>query len=350
MTTRSVPLHPHAVAGLPVGLERIRVRALLRDAPVVWFPLLPGDRALVRPGDAVPAGGLLLERVRAASVVDVPLASVREGVGSGDWWVDDGRHHGLRRSHARAGAGELLYLGERAWRAIAGDRTDVVESPVAGIVREVRPGMGISMATGAVGLVGVGSVGGPSHGRLDVVAPADGELRPGSLDVRRAGGVVVAGSRVDAETLTRARAMGIRGMVAGAIATRELRDLAASEARQRASLQPIPPFAVLAIEGSVRTPIAGPVMAILGALAGRDVALVGDPPLLLFDWGNDVLPAPPADLVRIRSGPAAGREGRWGGLAGTRRFASGVRLDAGLVDVGDANPVVVPLADLERFA
>lgn len=350
MSSRSAIEPPGVEGDLPPGLERIRERQLLREAPVVWFPLHPGDRALVKPGDAVPAGGLLLERVRAASIVDVPPASVPGDASPGDWWIDDGHRHGLRRSRARAGAGELLYRGERAWRAIAGDRTDVVESPVAGIVREVRPGIGISMATGAVGLVGIGSVGGPSHGRLDVVSPADGELRPGSLDVRRAGAVVVAGSRVDAETLTRARAMGIRGIVAAAIATRELRDLAASEARQRASLQPIPPFAVLALEGHVRTPIAGPVMAILGALAGRDVALVGDPPLLLVDRGPDQLPAPAPGLVRVRSGVSAGREGRWAGLAGPRRFASGVRLDAGFVDVGDAAPLVVPLTDLERFA
>jgi hypothetical protein len=154
---------------------------------------------------------------------------------------------------------------------------------------------------------------------------------------------------VDAETLTRARAMGIRGIVAAGVATRDLRDIAASEARQRASLQSLPPFAILVLEGNLRARIASPVMAILVALAGHDVAIVGDPPLLLFDPPPDGIPVPPADLVRIRHGSAAGHEGRWAGPAGRRRFAAGVHLEAGFVAT-DRGVLVVPMADLERFA
>jgi hypothetical protein len=184
---------------------------------------------------------------------------------------------------------------------------------------------------------------------LEIVADADADLRPAALDVGRAGAIVVAGSRVDAEALTRARAMGVRGIVAASIATRDLRDIAASEARQRASLQPLPPFALLLLEGHLRTPIASPVMAVLAALAGREVAIVDDPPLVLFDPPAEPLPAVPPDLVRVRHGPSAGREGRWIGPAGRRRFAAAVHLDAGFVDLGD-EVVAVPLSDLERFA
>ncbi len=331
------------------GLDGIAVRRLLHPGPTVRLPLAPGDRPLVVPGETVPAGGILAERVRAAALADVPISAVPDGASPGDWWEDDGRRHGMRRGRPAADEGELLYRSGGEWRVIAGDRGDLLESPATGIVREVRHGVALVLDLPCAGLVGVRAMGGPSRGRLEVVADAEADLRPAALDVGRAGAIVVAGSRVDAETLTRARAMGVRGIVAASIATRDLRDIAASEARQRASLQPMPPFALLLLEGHLRTPIAGPVMAVLAALAGREVAIVDDPPLLLFDPPAEPLPSPSPDLVRIRHGASAGREGRWAGTAGRRRFAGGVHLDAAFVDLGD-EVVTVPLADLERFA
>ena len=38
---------------------------------------------------------------------------------------------------------------------------------------------------------------------------------PGGLDVGLAGTIIVVGTRLDAETLTRARAMGVRGVIVG---------------------------------------------------------------------------------------------------------------------------------------
>lgn len=332
----------------PPGLDRIAVRRLVQVAPVVRLPLVPGDHALVAAGEAVPEGGILAERVRASALVDVAAAAVPEGALPGAWWEDDGRRHGVRRVRPAADEGELLYRTEGEWRVVRGDRGDLLEAPAGGIVREVSAGVGIALETGCHGLVAVAAIGGPARGPLEVVGDAHGELRAGALDVGRAGAIVVAGSRVDAETLTRARAMGIRGIVAAGVATRHLRDIAASEARQRASLQALPPFAILVLEGNLRARIASPVMAILAALAGRDVAIVGDPPLLLFGLPRDGIPRPPADLVRIRHGSDAGREGRWAGPAGRRRFAAGVHLDAGFVAT-DRGVVVVPLSDLERF-
>ncbi|MFM2105128.1 MAG: hypothetical protein RL338_160 [Chloroflexota bacterium] len=335
---------------LPAGLDRVRARRLLVDAPLVHFPLHPGDRALVEPGEVVQVGGPLLERARAAAAIAIAPGDVPAGARSGDWWTAPGRRIGLRRGRAGVAAGELLYEGEARWHAVVGDRTDVVEAPVAGIVRAVRPGLGIALATTAAGIPGSVAVGGPTRGRIEVAIVGDGELRSSAIDIHRAGAVVVGGARIDAETITRARAMGVRGVVAGAVASRELRDLAASEARQRASLQPIPPFAVLALEGHARSPIAGPVAGLLAALAGRPVAIVADPPLLLVEGELGAVPLPPPDLVRVRSGPLAGTEGRWGGPAGRRRFEAGVVLEAGIVELEGGGSAVVPLADLERFA
>jgi hypothetical protein len=332
------------------ALESVRVRRLLQAGPTLRLALAPGDRPLVVPGETVPAGGILAERVRGTALADVPDQAVRDGAAPGEWWEDDGRRLGSRRGSTAADEGELLYRRDGLWRVVAGDRSELLEAPASGIVREVRPGVAIVLDVPSTGLIGVQGAGGPARGRLDIVADPDADLRPTALDVARAGAIVVAGSRVDAEALTRARAMGVRGIVAASIATRDLRDIAASEARQRASLRPMPPFALLLLEGHLRAPIPGPVMTVLEALAGQDVAIVEDPPLLLFDPPAEPLPTAAPDLVRVRHGPAAGREGRWVGPAGRRRFAAGVHLDAGFVDLGAGEVIAVPLADLERFA
>ncbi len=344
MTTRR-----RAAAAPPPGLELVAPRTLVLGAPVAWLALAPGDRPLVAAGESVLAGAPLAERVLGGRVATVPPGAVGADAAPGSWWLDGRRRGGVRRSRSAIDEGELLFRGTDGWQVAGGDRDGLLEAPAAGIVRAVRPGSGISLATATAALAGTMVIGGPARGRLEVLADAEGELSRGALDVGLAGAIVVAGSRVDAETLTRARAMGIRGVVAAAVSSRDLRDLASSEARQRASLHPPAPFAVLVLEGHVRRPIASPALALLLALAGREVAIIGDPPALLFDPPAAPLPPLPADLVRVRHGPAAGREGRWLGLAGRRRFAAGVHLEAGLVEVGEARPLVVPLADLERF-
>ena len=100
----------------------------------------------------------------------------------------------------------------------------------------------------------------------------------------------------------------------------------------------------------MRRPLATPIVDLLEALEGRQVAIVADPPLLLFDADAVELPVPRPDLVRIRAGQLAGREGTWAGVLGRRRFAGGVHLEAAAVRLEDGTTVAVPLGDLERFS
>jgi hypothetical protein len=336
------------------GLGFVPARRLLVDAPVVTLTLGLGDRVLVSAGESVPAGAALADRLRDPQPVDGPLADGDDRFAPGAWWTADAapaHRSGAGRAPATASAGELLYAHAGHWRLAGGAHRDPLEAPSAGIVREVRPGIGLTFASAAVGIPGVAVVGGPARGRLLLATGADGELRAAGLDVGRTGMILVGGSRTDAETLIRARAMGVRGVVVASLSGKDLRDFAASERRQRASLHQLPPFAVLVLEGHVRRPIAGPIMAIFAALEGRDVAIAGDPPMLVADGDlGATMPRPPADWVRARYGSLAGREGRWMGPAGLRRFAAGAHLEAGLVRFDDGPPVALPLADLERFA
>ncbi len=335
------------------GLALVQPRRLIEQAPHLWFPLRPGDRAIVEPGESVLAGSPLAELLIDQRLVEVTPERGVPMVRPGDRWAGAaGGRRAIAGRRPASGTGELLFEIGGRWRVATGEGGGLLEAPAAGIVREVRPGIGIGLQVAGSAIVGVRSVGAPARGRLEIAATREGELRPAGLDVGRAGSILVVGSRADAETLTRARAMGIRGIIVAALASKDLRDFSASEARQRASLHRLPPFAVLVVDGALRRPIPSPLMTLFGALAGVEVAISGEPPLLLFDPTGLALPRTSRDRVRVRQGPMAGREGTWVGPAGLRRFKAGVRLEAGFVSFDDGSgtvPAAIPLADLERF-
>lgn len=332
-------------------LAEIPARPLLEHGLEARFPLSPGDRALVVPGTAVQAGGALVEHLRDRRIdeIDVRTAPGAERPIAGTRWAPPpGRRH---RDHESDG--ELLtpIPGRRErWRLVTGDHRDQVVSPLAGDVIEVRPGAEIRLRAVGPSLRGAFAAGSAARGRLALATDPFGELRPGGIDVGRAGSILVVGSRIDAEALTRARAMGVRGIVVATLPSKELRDFRASERRQQASPHPAAPFGVLVLDGTVRRSIATPVMAILERLAGTEVALLVDPPALVFEAGQDDLPVPAPDWVRVRSGVNAGLEGRVVELVGPRRFPGPVTLEAARIAVVGEPNLDVPIGDLERFA
>lgn len=311
-------------------------------APVeVVFRLAPGDRPLVAAGKSVVVGAPIAERLRDAGLVEVQIPPTHEPRPGHRW---SGPASG---GDGRIASGELIFNWHGRWRVATGAVTDPIESPIAGIVREVRPGTSITVRAAGRGLRGVVALGSPTRGRLQ--GSPDSELRAGGLSVNSAGAILIVGSRVDAETLTRARAMGVRGVVVTGLSSKERRDFLASEARQRSALHRLPSFAVLVLDGAVRRPVAGAVQAMLAALAGHEVAIVTDPPMLVFDLPGLAVPTPPPDLVRIRGGALGGREGRFVEALGARRFPGGIHLEACLVRFADGTTAAVPLGELERF-
>lgn len=326
-----------------VGLDlRLVPARQLISAPVdVVFRLSPGDRPVVATGDSVVVGAPIAQRLRDPRLDELTLPAAATPRPGRRWTAPSGARDG------QAASGEFMFGWRGRWRVATGDLSDPLEVPFAGIVRDVQPGGAITVRAAGRGIRGVVVLGGPTRGRLQ--ATPDGELRAGSLDIGSAGSILVVGSRVDAETLTRARAMGVRGVIVTGLSSKERRDYLASEARQRSALHRLPPFAVLVLEGAVRRPLAGGVLTVLTSLVGHEVAIVADPPMLVFDVPGLQVPAPPADLVRVRGGSLAGREGRFVEAIGPRRFGGGVHLEAGLVRFPDGTVAAVPLGDLERF-
>lgn len=330
------------------GLALVPPRRLLSDHIDAFFDLHPGDWPLVADDDVVDRQLPIADRLRDArtTVVAGPTGGDAPGVPGGRWSPAPGRrgHEGDAEP-----SGELLFRSGGRWRIGSGEHAEPLLAPFAGTIHDVRPGIGLRLRSEAQGLLGVEGLGGPTAGRLAIVTGPDGEVRAPQVDVSAAGTILVAGQRIDAEALTRARAVGVRGIVVAALGIKERRDFLASERRGRAAVHGLPPFAILILDGSAGRPIASPLMEVLRALEGRSVAIVADPPCLVLDDADVELPRPPADLVWVRSGPLVGAEGRWTGLAGPRRFAGGVVLEAGFVRFGDRPPIAVPLGDLERF-
>ena len=329
----------------PVGLDLVRARAVMLDSVEAWFTLQPGDRPVPSEGEPVVRGSALAERLREArtEVDGGPASSDGE---PGAWWSGT-RARGRGANHVVEG--ELLFRSGGQWRIATGEPSEPLEAPFDGVVSEVRPGAGIRVRTALRGLASADALGGPSSGRLQVVATRDGRVRSSEIDVGGSGAILVAGSSIDAESITRARAVGVRGIIVAALGVKERREVVASERRARAGVHGLPPFAVLVLDGAISRPIATPIMAVLEAIEGRTVAIVSEPACLVFDDSGVELPTFAPDLVRVMAGPLAGVEGTWSGPAGPFRFAGGVIAEAGWVRFGSREPVAVPLGDLERF-
>jgi hypothetical protein len=231
-----------------------------------------------------------------------------------------------------------------------GEPAESLEAPFGGIVRGVAPGSGLTVQSPARALLGADVLAGSSAGRLRRIAARDGHVRASEIDVGSAGTILVVGAYIDAEAITRARALGVRGIVVGGLGVKERREVMASERRGRAGVHGLPPFAILVLDGAIGRAIASPVMDVIDALEGRMVGIVDEPPCLVIDDAGIDLPTPPAGLVRVTAGPLAGTEGTWAGLAGPHRFGGGVMLEAGFVRIGGRASVPIPLGDLERFA
>ncbi len=333
-------------------LDEVPSRPFLELAIETHLPLPPGDRPLVEVGAEVAPGDPLVEHLRDPRVDEVTLRPDPDAPPvAGSRWSAQLAIRRRRRGRADFD-GELLAAmppQRDRWRVVTGDQRDVITSPVAGQISAIRPGAEVRIAVSGRAVRGAFAAGSPARGSLELATDPFGELRPGGIDVGRAGSILVVGSRIDAEALTRARAMGVRGIVVGSLPGKELRDFMASERRQQAALHAMPPFGVLVLAGAARRSIPSPIIGLFERLAGREVTILVDPPALVFAH-PDVEPPPlDRDWVWIRSGPNAGAEGRVVGLAGRQRFAANVTLDSARVSI-DGDPAVdVALGDLERF-
>jgi hypothetical protein len=219
-------------------------------------------------------------------------------------------------------------------------------------VRAVEPDAIVLEVPGVV-LNGVGGTGEAVHGELVVaVHTPEEELRAGAIDVSATGKIVVGGSRASAETLTRARAMGVSGIVLGGVLDKELRDFEAIQRRRREIGGMTGAFGVLLLEGFGKVGIDPQRFAWLRAHAGRTASLFGAEGLLFVHEaspppGRRVLPRIGERVVAHRR-PFQGRAGVLvAELEDLHAAPSGIPARMGLVRFEDGRLAPVPMANLE---
>ena len=228
--------------------------------------------------------------------------------------------------------------------------------PVLGHVRgeviSLEPDLIELRVAGAL-VAGVGGSGNAVHGELRVAVHEPGdELRASAIDVGATGRIIVGGSRASAETLTRARAMGVAGIVLGGVLDKELRDFEATQQRRRKVGGVRGDFAVILLEGYGKVGFDPGLFAWFHAHEGRMASLFGEAArLYVYDAGppplRRVLPRPGERVIAHRR-PYAGQGGELVRILDRlHASASGIVGRAALVRFEDGHTAVVPLANLE---
>jgi hypothetical protein len=347
---------------IAAGTRLVATAEPLAPAPLASIRLRPGDRSLVVPGEPVIVGQPVVAQARETELLEVPLRGELDEVPSGTE-VDLAQlpiPRGVGRQQPRPGdRAYLMYVGvDRIARIVLARTPSVVASPVEGVTESVTAGH-VGIRASGIGLRGPVGWGQPVVGRVIMgVSAPDAELRSGAVDISAAGSILVAGARLDIEALTRARAIGVAGILCGGVVGRELQQLEESDVRQRASLHTVTPFAILALDGYGRRPIPTLAWDLLLAAAADDrgvgilpdarLAVVGGDPstLAISSW--------PPDAVRVSAGERAGQAGRLVGVAGPIRRPGGLYQSSGYVAFGSTPDApaarrLIPLADLERL-
>ena len=312
------PAETLATGRAPRGGRSVPVALPLRRSAAAAAACL-----VVSPGARLEAGALLAEDPRGRQV-RVPEACLLLGYDR-----DEGS-----ALIAPLGADEPVVGHVRGEVVAVAD--DVIEVRVAGAL-----------------LTGIGGTGGAVHGEIRVAVrdPGD-ELRAGAIDVGATGRIVVGGSRASAETLTRARAMGVAGIVLGGVLDKELRDFEATQARRRDVGGVRGDFAVLLLEGYGKVGLDPGLFAWFREHDGHLASLFGDEAQL---YVYDAEPPPvrrslprPGDRVIAHRRPHAGQSGTLHRVLDASHAAeSGIVGRAGLVRFEDGQAGIVPLANLE---
>jgi hypothetical protein len=199
---------------------------------------------------------------------------------------------------------------------------------------------------------GIGGSGPAVHGELRMaVHEPDEELRAAAIDVAATGRIVVGGSRASAETLTRARAMGVAGLVVGGVLDKELRDFETTQARRRDVGGGSRDLAIVIVEGFGKVGLDAELFAWFRSHEGRLASVFGDAGrLYVYDAdpppARRVLPRIGDRVIALRR-PFAGVGGQLVRVLEAHATSAGVVARCGVVRLDDGRSAIIPLANLE---
>ena len=302
-----------------------------------------------------PRGGVSLpvaSQLRRSAAGAASCVQARPGatLDAGAILADDGRGRQVTVAEPCIYLGYDLDDGSAMIAPLSG--SEPVLGHVRGEVISLEPDLIERRVVGAL-VAGVGGSGNAVHGELHVAVHEPGdELRASAIDVGATGRIIVGGSRASAETLTRARAMGVAGIVLGGVLDKELRDFETTQQRRRKVGGVRGDFAVILLEGYGKVGFDPGLFAWFQTHEGRMASLFGEAALLyVYDAGppplRRVLPRPGERVIAHRR-PHAGQGGELVRILDRlHASASGIVGRAALVRFEDGHTAAVPLANLE---
>jgi hypothetical protein len=147
---------------------------------------------------------------------------------------------------------------------------------VDGTVVEIHPQQGVTVETECSLIQGIFGIGGETWGELVLaVKTPDEALTASHLIASMKGKVVVGGSFLDAETMKRARELGLAALVVGGIHDKDLRDLLGYDLGVAITGTERVGFTLMLTEGFGTIPMAAKTFALLHAHAGEKISISG---------------------------------------------------------------------------
>ena len=333
-------------------MHRVRLPAGATTLVEVGHKVEPAEVLATRRPPARGTSLPVASRLRRASADAVELLTVRPGsvLEAGEVLASDGRGREVQVPQACLFLGYDIDDGTALLAPLGA--TEPIIGHVRGEVTTVDADAIEIRIPGAL-VTGVGGSGAAVHGELRVAVHEPGEeLRAGAIDVGATGRIIVGGSRASAETLTRARAMGVAGIVLGGVLDKELRDFEATQLRRREVGGVRGDFAIVMLEGWGKVGLDADLFAWFRSHEGRLASLFGEAGLLyVYDAdpppGRRALPRV-GDRVIAHRRPFAGSGGDLVRVLDLPYATpAGLAARAGLVRFADGRTAVVPLANLE---
>ena len=145
-----------------------------------------------------------------------------------------------------------------------------------GTIVETISGQGVVVEAACSLVQGIFGIGGEVWGDLAMgVASPDERLGPGHLKPDMRGKIVVGGSHLPAETMARAKELGIAGLVVGGIHDKDLRALLGYDLGVAITGTELVGFTLILTEGFGTIPMASKTFRLLSAHAGRKASISG---------------------------------------------------------------------------
>lgn len=147
---------------------------------------------------------------------------------------------------------------------------------VNGSVVEVQPKQGVTVETTCTLIQGIFGIGGETWGTVIVAAKSpDDVLRPDQVTADMKGKIVVGGSFLPAETLTKAKELGLAGLVVGGIHDKDLRALLGYDLGVAITGTEQVGFTLILTEGFGTIPMAQKTFELLSAHTGEKASISG---------------------------------------------------------------------------